>query len=188
MLGILKGNSVLKQKRFMVFVFCLFLLLFGCAGAEKKQAGDTEVSLTYTVEKLPDGNYKVIGTTNLADDILLTVELSNQEVYKTEVLKLSPNTVVDKMTNTQMESMLKNSYKGEKTKPVKNGTFEVVFSGKNLKPGKYELSIISPSIKSQPKKIMEIYGAEGEKLKGNFVKKSSLGSNTVWYEETVVLK
>ncbi len=69
----------------------------------------------------------------------------------------------------------------------RNGKFEAVFSGKNLKPGKYELSVISSGMKTQPIKIREIYGAEGEKLKGKFVKKGSLGSS-IWYDETVVLK
>ena len=188
MFGILKGTVILKQKTFMVFILCVSLLLFGCGGGDKKQAGDIEVSLAHAVEKLPDGKFKVIGTTNLADDFLLTVALSNQEVYKTEVLRLPPHTGGERMTNKQIEDMLKNSYRVEKRKSVKNGKFEVVFSGKNLKPGKYELSISSSAMKNQPKKIIEIYGAEGEKLKGKFVKNGTLRSNMVWYEKTVVLK
>ena len=112
--------------------------------------------------------------------------MKGEKHYDSRICFIS--TVVDKMTNAQKEGLLNNSYRGEKTKPVKNGKFEAVFSGKSLKPGKYELSIISSGMKNQPKNIMEMYGAEGEKLKGKFVKKGSLGSNMVWYEETVVIK
>ena len=153
MFGILKRTATLKQKTFMIFVLCVSLLLCSCGGGGKNNAGDIEVSLSYTIEKLTDGKYKMICTTNLADDFLLTVELSNQEVYKTEVLRLPPNTGGERMTNKQIEDMLKNAFRVEKGKSVKNGKFEVVFSGKNLKPGKYELSISSSAMKNQPKKL-----------------------------------
>lgn len=180
----------MKLKSLIVFVFCVSLLLFGCSGGEKKQdkSIDAEVTLSYTIEKLSDGKYKVAGNTNLADDFILTVELSNQEIYATEVLKLPPNTGGDKMTDEQLKSVMENSYKGAGKTPVKNGKFEAVFSGKNLKPGKYELSIISSGMRHQPEKFAGIYGANGEKLKGKFVRKGTLGYNMVWFEETVVLK
>lgn len=147
-----------------------------------------ELSLSYAVENLGNGKYKVACTTNLPDGFKVMVELSNQDIYCVEVLGLPPNTGGDKMTDTQIKNMLDNSYGGQDNTSVKDGKFEVTFGGENLKPGRYDLSISSPMMKLQPEEIKKIFGENGEKLKGQFVEDDGISGRSIRFKKRVVLK
>lgn len=157
----------------------------------KKVAVSTDakdLSLSYAIENLGNGKYKVAGTTNLPDGFIVMVELSNQDIYCVEVLGLPPNTSGDKMTDAQIKQMLDNSYGGQGKTTVKDGKFEVTFGGEKLKPGRYDLSISSPMMKLQQEEIIKIFGEKGEKLKGEFVEDDGISGRSIRFKKRVVLK
>ena len=188
-----------------LIMVCVSLLLFGCGGNEKTSAAKQslvnvseptkstasaeakEVSLSYIFHHVGEGRFRVACTTDLPDGFALTIGLSNQEIYAAEVMGLPANVGRDKLTDAQLKQIMDNVYGGSIKTTVKKGKCEVVFGGKNLKPGKYDLSISSSVIKSQPQEIRSMFGEKGEKLKGKHVVEGS-GGRTVHLKERVVLK
>lgn len=152
-----------------------------------KEIGD--VQLTAKVENIGGGKYKVSGTTNLPDGYSLMIELSNQEEYMTQVMKLPPDTDTEKLSDKQIGELVNNSYRGATKYQVKNGKYEVTLSGTKLKPGNYNLVVSGAAMSVQPnkEKLKDILGAKGEKLKGKVVHKGVTG-NYISMEQKVVLQ
>lgn len=97
-----------------------------------KELGD--IQLTAKIENIGGGKVKVSGTTNLPDGYNLMIQLSNKEDYMVNVMKLPPNSDKErKLSHKQFTELEKNSYNGSSKKYVKDGKYEVTFSGETLK-------------------------------------------------------
>ncbi|MBQ4403169.1 MAG: hypothetical protein II857_02045 [Selenomonadaceae bacterium] len=127
------------------------------------------VQLNYTIEKVAEHKYKVVGTTNLPDGMEIMVSLSNRYLFRTQVMGISDEEI-DNITPSELAYLLDNTFAGDEKPKIKNGTFEVIYSNpKKLMPGEYELRISSPLNSLQPKNIQAILGERGSNLFGTGV-------------------
>lgn len=127
------------------------------------------VQLDYTIEKVDEHKYKVVGTTNLPNGTEISIDLDNYWIYRREVLGV-PDEEDYTMNSSEREYVNQNVFQGNKKLKIKNGTFEATFNNsKKLNPGRYELSIISVIASLQSKDVKEIFGEHGKNLFGAYV-------------------
>lgn len=146
-----------------------------------------DVKIEYVVEKADGGKYRVSGTTNLPDNTEVMISLSNVRMVEDSLGIDSEQP--DKMTDAQFKKLHESSYKGGSNVKIKDGKFSVTFSGKNLAPGQYDLSISMSSTAQTDETVKKLIGNKEENLTGKFVKTtSSTGNKLVVVEKSVTLK
>lgn len=146
---------------------------------------EIDVQLNYTVTNV-GGKYKVSCETNLPDGMELMVTLDNSD---TVAAKYGITAKGEKLTDAEFKTLMDNSYNGQGTSKVENGKFEVTFSGDNLLPGEYKLTISSTLAKLQKDaSVKEKLGNNGANLKGKYVVDTSDGNKLIRLEEKVSLK
>ena len=134
-----------------------------------------DVKIEYVVEKTDGGKYRVSGTTNLPDNTEVMISLSNVRMVEDSLGIDSKQP--DKMTDAQFKKLHESSYKGGSNVKIKDGKFSVPFSGKNLAPGQYDLSISMSSTAQTDETVKKLIGNKGENLTGKFVKTTSSTGN-----------
>lgn len=140
----------------IVFVFAVLaamLVFTGCGSNEDKSSAKKEsapppdptinVQFDYKIEPAGDHKYKVSGTTNLPDgiELMVTLDNRNQIVAQNGYPEDTPG---DKLPDDLLIKLANTAYTGSDKPAVKNGKFESMFSGDNLKPGEYYLDFSTP--------------------------------------------
>ncbi len=125
----------------------------------KPQSGnEIEVSFEVNTEKNESGEIRVLGRTNLPDNMDLMISLTNPSI----------------------------KYFGQDKIKIKNNSFVSAWfnnKGTGLSPGKYKIEITSPLTDFQPNTVKEIIGERGENLLGDAVK-MDYGQNLIDYTTT----
>ncbi len=121
-----------------------------------------EVVIEVVLNRQLDGKGKVLGKTNLPDEMTLMVDLRNKA----------------------------SNFFAQNSVTVRNGIFETAsFSdrGRALGKGLFEISISSPLSEFQPSSVKAIIGKQGENLAGSLVE-TNFGSKTIWFSTGVDLQ
>lgn len=127
------------------------------------------VRLDYTIEKVAEHKYKIVGTTNLPNGTELSVDLENYWIYRREVLGV-PDEAEYIMSPSEQAYANRNLFRGGKKVKVSNGSFEAIFSNPTkLLPGRYKISIISVIARLQPNDVKKVFGEHGKNLFGAYV-------------------
>lgn len=186
---------MLKKVSVLLFLMVISAVV-GCGSSDDKSSSpppaqttqkdaSIDVQMNYAITNL-DGKYKVACETNLPDGMELMVTLDNSDAVAT---KYGITAKGEKLTDAEFKTLMENSYKGQGTPKVENGKFEVTFSGDNLLPGEYELSISSPLAKlQQDSSVKDQLGANGANLKGKYVADAPGGNKVIRLEEKVTLR
>lgn len=155
--------------------------------AKEDKIGPIDVKIDYVVEKIDEGKYKVSGTTNLPDNTDVMIKLSNVQIVE-ESLGIDPEQP-ENMSDAQFKKVHEGSYQGGSNAKVRSGKFSIIFSGKNLSSGQYDLSLSVSSTAQTDEAVKKLIGDKGENLTGKLVKTtSSTGNKLVGVSERITLK